>query len=469
MAKKLKLSTEDAVKEVQDLIVQLKSLDKNIGKISKGNIAAFNKMSNSMGGFKSKITELNNTIKRLGDLTKTNSKRLTRNSNEIKRNADLTKTNSKNKRANTRAINNNTKALNKETTASNKNTKSKKSANSAGTKLFGTIGNLAGALGFGGLLVAIVSMLTSIVKLSIKFQSLGFAISQTSQSVFETGRSFQFLLELNNRFGASLVSTTERWLKFRTAARQSGLTLLETKKIFSSVTKASAVLGLATDELRGVYLALEQMLSKGKVTTEELRRQLGERLPGAMGIMAASMGVTIVELDKMLKKGEVLSAEVLPNFAIALEEAYGIDKIENVNNLSTAIGKTTGQWQQFVLAVSSGDSLINKAIGGTLSLVEKILFNMTRIAMNFKQTAQTAQGYYRDDIIKEYSDRADNIIQKNKEFKRSMSGISKEIEDINKGIIANADKGDSVAEKKLRNRKKLLLEEKRIIQQRRDF
>lgn len=49
----------------------------------------------------------------------------------------------------------------------------------------------------------------------------------------------------------------------------------DTKQIFDSVSKASSVLGLKTHELEGVYLALEQMLSKGKVTTEELRRQLG--------------------------------------------------------------------------------------------------------------------------------------------------------------------------------------------------
>ena len=36
------------------------------------------------------------------------------------------------------------------------------------------------------------------------------------------------------------------------------------------MTKAAGVLGLKTDELTGIFLALEQMISKGKITTEEL-------------------------------------------------------------------------------------------------------------------------------------------------------------------------------------------------------
>ena len=84
------------------------------------------------------------------------------------------------------------------------------------------------------------------------------------------------------------------------------LTAKETQDIFGTMTKAAGVLGLKTDELTGVYLALEQMISKGKITTEELRRQLGERLPGAMDIMANSLGVTTAELDGMMKRASLV-------------------------------------------------------------------------------------------------------------------------------------------------------------------
>ena len=265
------------------------------------------------------------------------------------------------------------KATKKASASTRKFTKEQKKSGLAMGKLMGGFNQLLGALGFAGLIVFLGKAILSVINLTIKFESLQLAIKYTAGSVFETGRSMQFLIELNDRFGADIASTTERWLKFRVAARLSGLTLLETKKIFESVTKASAVLGLRTDELRGIYLALEQMLSKGKVTTEELRRQLGERLPGAMGIMASALGLTIPKLDEMLKKGQILSADALPKFAEALERAYGIEAVETVDNLATAVGKMSGAWQQFVLTITEGDSIITKVIGGALEGLTEFL------------------------------------------------------------------------------------------------
>jgi len=163
--------------------------------------------------------------------------------------------------------------------------------------------------------------------------SLSFAMKTIIKDSSELAQTQSFLKRITNAYGIEIVALTERYIKFRAASLQVGLSAEQTQKIFESFSKAAGVLGLKTDELSGIYLALEQMLSKGKVTTEELRRQLGERLPGAMGIMAASMGVTISELDKMMKRGEVLSAEVLPGFADAVEIAFGLDTVDKIETL----------------------------------------------------------------------------------------------------------------------------------------
>src|SRR5690606_20127337 len=121
--------------------------------------------------------------------------------------------------------------------------------------------------------------------------------------------------------------------------------------------------------------ALEQMISKGKVTTEELRRQLGERLPGAFGIMANALGVTLPQLDKMLKKGEVLSKDALPKFAAALEKAYGIESLKKIDTLAAAQGRlsteTTGLIKSFE---ASGElkNFFNAMAGFVRSLKENI-------------------------------------------------------------------------------------------------
>lgn len=241
--------------------------------------------------------------------------------------------------------------------------------------LAGGMKNLLAAFGLILGVQLIASLARNIFSLVKTFDGLFFALEKTTGGLEAAKDAEIFLLDITRSFGTELVSTTNRWIKFRAAARQSGLTLIETEDIFRSMTKAAGVLGLKTDELTGIYLALEQMLSKGKVTTEELRRQLGERLPGAMGIMAASMDVTISQLDKMLKKGEVLSAEVLPNFARAVEAAYGIETLKSVDTLIAAQNRMTTAWQNFVRVVFSDSSALKNFFNDLAGAINNIAFD----------------------------------------------------------------------------------------------
>ena len=414
---KISVNAESAITSVKTLIKEIERLNTSMSKVGKANATAFtslksdiNSLQRAIKTMSKRFTALNSELKRNSSITKTNSKRLTTNSNTIKRNADLTKTNSRNKRANTRAINKNTTALNKHTNANNRNTASKKKAKTASVGFFASMQK-----GIGVVMAAIaalsvfIGIAKNIFNLAITFDSLKLALEFTSTATWEAARSMQFLLTLNQKFGAQISVTAERWLKFRTAARLSGLTMLETKAIFQSVTKASALLGLKTDELKGIYLALEQMLNKGKVTTEELRRQLGERLPGAVGIMAASMGVGLEELDKMMKKGEVLSAEVLPNFAKALEVAYGIDKREKIENMQTSVNKLKGAWDSLILTIVEGDGVFSKTVKAITDTLTG-LFNSLNMAFgDDEQTIRMLQGRFNKEMMDKYEEDAENL------------------------------------------------------------
>jgi tape measure domain-containing protein len=215
------------------------------------------------------------------------------------------------------------------------------------------------ALMYIGITKVISFFTTTLFNLTKKLSALEFAMKTVIRDSNELLVTQRFLSQTAANYGQDIVALTERYIKFRAAAQQSNLTSVETMDIFDSMAKAAGVLGLKTDEVNGVFLALEQMISKGKVTTEELRRQLGERLPGAMGIMADSIGVTISELDKMLKAGTVLSAEVLPNFAKAVEIAYGIETITKIENLIAVQGRLTTSWKEFVDELSADSTYIS--------------------------------------------------------------------------------------------------------------
>jgi tape measure domain-containing protein len=201
-----------------------------------------------------------------------------------------------------------------------------------------------------------------------ELDQLDFGMKTVIKSSVELANTQKFLSEVAVNYGGDLLTLSERYIKFRAAAQQSNMSAAETQKIFDSMSKAAGTLGIKTDELSGVYLALEQMISKGKVTTEELRRQLGERLPGAFGIMANALGVTIPELDKMLKKGEVLSKDALPKFADAIEKAYGIESLKKIDTLAAAQGRMSTEFTGLIQAMNMGD-----AFKGTLNSIASFL------------------------------------------------------------------------------------------------
>src|SRR5690606_20676009 len=128
------------------------------------------------------------------------------------------------------------------------------------------IQSLLAAFGIVGGLYLFADMVKEGFALAKTLDSLNFAMRTVMSDSEELYATQSFLADITERYGASIVTTTERYTKFRAAAMQSNVTMEATQKIFGTMTKAAGALGLKTHELEGIYLALEQMLSKGNVT-----------------------------------------------------------------------------------------------------------------------------------------------------------------------------------------------------------
>jgi len=217
--------------------------------------------------------------------------------------------------------------------------------------------------------------------------TLDIALKQTLGSIQSVTEAKQFLLDITERYGADLLTTSNAYLKFGTAAKQAGVSAQDTRNIFESVTKASSVLGLGAERTSYVFLALEQIMSKGRLSTEELRRQLGEHLPGAFGIAAKAMKVTTAELTDMLKKGEIASTDFLPKFAKELEKTYGIENLKRVDNLAAAQGRfnneitllireldVAGFFKDFFDSLASGVKFVRENVDAFLALGKALLY-----------------------------------------------------------------------------------------------
>ena len=142
-------------------------------------------------------------------------------------------------------------------------------------------------------------------------------------SAAAASREIDFIDQTSRGLGLNLREARDDFSKFAVSASLAGVTMGQTRDIFESVAMAMSVLGKSSEDQRLAFLALEQMMSKGVISSEELRRQLGERMPGAVNLMAQAVGVTTGELQKMLKAGELVSSEVLPKFAERVREVFG--------------------------------------------------------------------------------------------------------------------------------------------------
>jgi tape measure domain-containing protein len=166
-------------------------------------------------------------------------------------------------------------------------------------------------------------------------------------------RETQFLREESEKLGLQFATTSQQYAKLSAAAAGTTLQGQATRDIFLGIAKASTVLGLSADQAGGALNAIQQMISKGTVAAEELRGQLGERLPGAFQMAARALGVTTSELDKMLVKGEVTATRLLPALAVELEKTFGAQAQEAAQGLGAKINRLDNAFTDLKIAIGN--------------------------------------------------------------------------------------------------------------------
>lgn len=120
-----------------------------------------------------------------------------------------------------------------------------------------------------------------------------------------------------------MVETTEGYAKFLGGVKDTAMEGEAANKVFQSLAEATTVLHLPAETSASIFLALQQMVGKTKIQAQELTIQLGQALPGAIGIMARSLKMSIPELYKQMEAGKLMSVDVLPKFAAEMHKVYG--------------------------------------------------------------------------------------------------------------------------------------------------
>jgi tape measure domain-containing protein len=236
-----------------------------------------------------------------------------------------------------------------------------------------------------------------VLNVTKQFESIQIRLNSIAGGAIEGQKAMDDLRILANKLGLEFKGLANEYVNFVGAAKASGMEVSKADKIFKSMSVAIAGSGASAESAGRAMTALTQMIGKGKISAEELRGQLGEALPSAMGIMAKSLGVTTQQLDKMMANGELLASEVLPKFATEMEKAFGGDAEKLSEGLQGSLNRLTNAWDSLMLNIGNSapfDIAIN-SLTGLINAVDRgvqvLTKGTTEAYLSGKKTEQTLQ------------------------------------------------------------------------------
>ena len=199
------------------------------------------------------------------------------------------------------------------------------------------VGGFAGAAGGGGMAggaigMAVAAAIQGTVALgnfirqstiaAAEMKKMELALTAVVSSNLEYNEALKSIDEISNSLLIPQAQVTKSFTRLQAAASASGFEVSDVKDMMKGFSAALVATEGDTRNFNGVMLALGQVMGKGKAAAEELRGQIGERLSVVIPELAASMGVTTKELDKLFEQGKVTVQNIV-DLGEHLEKKYG--------------------------------------------------------------------------------------------------------------------------------------------------
>ena len=194
----------------------------------------------------------------------------------------------------------------------------------AGAAIGGIIGGAPGAI-TGGVVGAQVGVLTGALKESTEYSAAlakqRRALRLVIGDMDDYADAQDFLSDVSKKLAIPQDVITRQFTSLTASVLGAGLSIDDAKQSFLAISSSIRGTGGNLEDMKSALRATSQVFSKGKVSAEELRQQLGERLPGAFTLFAESMDKTPAELDKALEQG-IVTLEDFVGFSEDLLKRY---------------------------------------------------------------------------------------------------------------------------------------------------
>jgi tape measure domain-containing protein len=338
---------------------------------------------------------------------------------------------------------------------------------------------------------AVIKTTNAIVKTGMAFEVFEKQLYAVTGTAKLASAELDYLTDVADRNAVKLTTSIKPYVRLKESMSRLGLEAGTTRDLFEGVSNAAATFGLSADEVNGILFAFSQVASKGTVQAEELKNQIGERIPGAFALAAEAVGKTTAELQKMLETGQLTSKEFLPVFANLMKQEFGSNLERKTDTLAASATRaanafdilakeifefsadTIGQFvsiKYIVDSIASGANHISDAIRFLKESYETEAFvrlaedmgNINAQLIIFGDNAKLMRENKFDDLIKEFEDL--NAGMDFDDYKNALVAVELQIFRNEKAlralnnITADHSKEQAVEKIHLQERNKILME-----------
>ncbi len=169
------------------------------------------------------------------------------------------------------------------------------------------------------------------------------------KSIYDTGIAFQKLeksmlfvtgtfegarqataeyMKLSNQLGSNALANADAFGRFAISAGAAGMSVDQTMKVFKGAQLALTAVGATSQQTSLAFYGISQAMAKGKISSEEFNRQIGEQIPGnvSAGVKALSrltgQQETAASFFDAMRKGAIQSKPFLTAWADELTKMY---------------------------------------------------------------------------------------------------------------------------------------------------
>lgn len=179
-------------------------------------------------------------------------------------------------------------------------------------------------------------------------------IQRSIVGLTKSTQDWNYIQQQALRTGSKIKDVAKGYKNFYASASMAGFSKGDIQGMFGDLLTTTRAIGASPTQTAGAMLSLDQMLSKGTVSMEELKKQLGNALPGAFEIGAKAMNMTTAEFNEFVKSGTLASNVFVPRLIKQLKKELGGGFEEATKSMDYALNNLSTSWIIFQYEFSKG-------------------------------------------------------------------------------------------------------------------